>query len=113
YTPFTAANGAFTNFDPALNLLVGPSLPGVQKSSPTGDVQTDYGDVAPRLGFAYTIRPRLVVRGGYGLTFFPGNSTPGPFMKNAPFTFSFGCGTTASTTAGPCPATFADPADGQ
>jgi hypothetical protein len=113
YTPFTAANNAFSNFDPSLNLLVGPSLPGVQKSSPTGNVNTDWTDFAPRLGFAYTMRPGLVVRGGYGLTFFPGNSTSGAFMKNAPFTFSFGCGTAASTSSGPCPAAYANPADGQ
>ncbi len=113
YTPFTTANGAFSNFDPQLNLLVGPSLPGAQKSNATAGVKTDYGDVAPRLGFAYTARPGLVVRGGWGLTFFPGNSTSGAFMKNAPFTFSFGCGTAASTSSGACPAGYANPADGQ
>ncbi len=113
YTPFTTANGAFSNFDPSLNLLIGPTLPGIQKSGATVGVQTDYGDVAPRFGFAYTLRPNLVVRGGYGLTFFPGNSTSGAFMKNAPFTFSFGCGTAASTTSGSCPAAYVNPADGQ
>ena len=113
YTPFTAANGAFSNFDPSLNLLIGPNLPGIQKSSATAGVKTDYGDVAPRLGFAYTLGPGLVVRGGYGITFFPGNSTSGAFMKNAPFTFSFGCGTAASTSSGACPAAYANPADGQ
>jgi hypothetical protein len=96
YTPFTATNDAFTNFDPATQLLVGPGLPGTQKSSPTGDIKTDYGDVAPRLGFAYTARPGTVVRGGYGLTFFPGNQTSGAFMKNAPYAFNFSCGDTAA-----------------
>ena len=113
YTPFTSANGGFSNFDSTLNLLVGPTLPGAQKSSATANVKTDWGDVAPRVGFAYTAAPGLVVRGGYGLSFFPGNSTSGAFMKNAPFTFSFGCGTTASTSSGACPAAFANPADGQ
>ena len=113
YTPFTTANGAFSNFDPSINLLVGPTLPGVQKSSATANVSTDWGDFAPRLGFAYTARPGLVIRGGYGLTFFPGNSTSGAYMKNAPFTFSFGCGTAASTSSGACPAAYANPADGQ
>lgn len=113
YTPFTAANNAFSNFDPSLNLLVGPTLPGIQKSSATGNVNTDWTDFAPRLGFAYTARPGLVIRGGYGLTFFPGNSTSGAFMKNAPFTFSFGCGTAASTSSGPCPAGYVNPVDGQ
>ena len=113
YTPFTAANNALTNFDPSLNLLVGPTLPAPQQSGASVGVTTDYGDVAPRLGFAYTLGPGLVVRGGYGLTFFPGNTASGAFMKNAPFTFSFGCGTTSSTSSGACPAAYADPADGQ
>jgi hypothetical protein len=71
-------------------------LPGSQKSNATGGITTDYGDVAPRLGFAYTTRPGTVVRGGYGLTFYPGNSTSGAFMKNAPYSFNFGCGDTAA-----------------
>jgi hypothetical protein len=96
YTPFTAANDAFTNFDPATQLLVGPGLPGSQKSSPTGDITTDYSDLAPRLGFAYTVRPNTVLRGGYGLTFYPGNSTSEAFMKNAPYSFNFSCGDTAA-----------------
>ena len=96
YTPFTAANNAFTNFDPSTQLLVGPGLPGSQKSSPTGDITTDYGDFAPRIGFAYTVRPNTVLRGGYGLTFYPGNATSEAFMKNAPYSFNYSCGDTAA-----------------
>jgi outer membrane receptor protein involved in Fe transport len=96
YTPFTATNNAFTNFNFATGLLYGPGLPGAQKSNATGGINTDYGDLAPRLGFAYTVRPGLVVRGGYGITFFPGNATSGSFMKNAPYSFNFSCGDTAA-----------------
>ncbi len=99
YTPFTAVNDAFSNFDLSTQLLVGPGLPGSQKSSPTGDIKTDYGDVAPRVGFAYTVFPGTVVRGGYGLTFYPGNATSGAFMKNAPYSFNFSCGDTAAPIA--------------
>jgi outer membrane receptor protein involved in Fe transport len=96
YTPFTAVNNAFTNFNFATDLLYGPGLPGNQKSNATGGINTDYGDVAPRLGFDYTVARGLVVRGGYGITFFPGNATSGSFMKNAPFSFNFSCGDTAA-----------------
>ncbi|HEY1896657.1 MAG TPA: TonB-dependent receptor [Terracidiphilus sp.] len=96
YTPFTATNNAFTNFNFDLGLLYGPGLPGVQHSNPTGGIETDYGDFAPRLGFAYTIGPGTVIRGGYGITFFPGNATSGSFMKNAPYSFNFSCGDTAA-----------------
>ena len=110
YTPFTAANGAFSNFDPGLGLLIGPNLPGLQKSNATLGIKTDYGDVAPRLGFAYSAIPGLVVRGGYGITFFPGNLTSGAEMKNAPYTFDFHCGIISN---GACPAPYANPADGK
>jgi hypothetical protein len=96
YTPFTAVNNAFTNFNFANGLLYGPGLPGVQHSGPTGGIKTDFGDLAPRVGFAYTIRPGTVIRGGYGITFFPGNATSGSFMKNAPYSFNFSCGDTAA-----------------
>jgi len=43
-----------------------------------------------------------VVRGGFGITFFPENSASGSFMRNAPYSFSFACGSTAVTTAGAC-----------
>ncbi len=109
YTPFTAANGAFTNFDPSLQLLIGPNLTGAQKSNATLGIKTDYGDVAPRLGFAYSAAPGLVLRGGYGVTFFPGNLTAGAEMKNAPYTFQFQCGIISN---GACPAPYANPADG-
>ena len=39
----------------------------------------------PRLGFAYSVTPTTVVRGGYGLSFFPGNYTSNANLKNAPF----------------------------
>jgi hypothetical protein len=96
YTPFTAVNNAFTNFNFNTNLLYGPGLPGSQKSNATGGINTDYGDVAPRLGFDYTVSRGLVIRGGYGITFFPGNATSGSFMKNAPYSFNFSCGDTAA-----------------
>jgi outer membrane receptor protein involved in Fe transport len=96
YTPFTAANNAFDNFNLTTNLLYGPGLSGAQKSNGTGGVNTDYGDVAPRLGVAYQVRPGLVVRGGYGITFMSGNSLLSGGYSNAPYTFNISCGDTAA-----------------
>jgi hypothetical protein len=96
YTPFTAANNAFDNFNLATGLLYGPGLPGNQKSNAVGGVNTDYGDVAPRLGFAYELKPGLVVRGGYGITFMSGNSLLSGGYSNAPYTFNISCGDTAA-----------------
>lgn len=101
YTPFTAQNGAIENFNPALGLEIGPNLPGAQKSNATVGVTNDLTDFAPRLGFAFTVEPGLVVRGGYGLGYFPGNDASGALMRNAPYTFNFGCGA-AAYSSNPC-----------
>ena len=94
YTPFTAANGDFANFDPKLGLLISPNLPGVQKSNATLGVTDDYTDFAPRVGFEYEFKPGMVFRGGYGIGYYPGNDASGALMRNAPGTFNFGCGNT-------------------
>ena len=39
-------------------------------SGKRGQYDTDYKHFAPRIGFAYQIMPKLVMRGGYGI-FFP------------------------------------------
>ncbi len=92
FTPFTEHHGQFANFNSNLGLLYGPNLPGVQHSGATAGVNTDYGNVAPRIGFAATLPHNLVIRGGFGMTFWPGNSASGAAMKNAPYTFIYGCG---------------------
>ena len=108
-TPYTSHNGGFSNFDPNTGLLVAPTLLGPNQSTPTGDIKTDHGDIAPRLGFAYSIRPKVVIRGGYGITYYPGNMTSGSYMKNAPYTFSWTCGTAAATSSGLCTGGYTNP----
>ena len=111
YTPFTAANNAFNNFNFSTGLLYGPGLPGAQRSNATGGVHTDYGKFAPRLGFAYEAQPGLVVRGGYGITFMSGNSLLSGGYSNAPYTFNISCGDTAAPINSiiPCPAPLGAP----
>ncbi len=92
FTPFTEKHGQFANFNPNTGLLYGPSLTGTQQSGATAGIKTDYGDLAPRFGFAATLPHSLVVRGGFGMTYWPGNSASGAVMKNAPYTFIYGCG---------------------
>ena len=58
YTPYTATNGALTNFVPSLGLLIGPTLPGRQHSGPTAGITTDWGDVGPRFGFVLSMQSR-------------------------------------------------------
>jgi hypothetical protein len=80
FTPFTEAHGRYVNFDPSTlssgNIGTQNFILGTQ--DPTIGVKTDSKDIAPRIGFAYSIAPKTVVRGGFGLSFFPadiGNTT--------------------------------------
>lgn len=93
YTPFTEAHNHISNFDYYQALGSTPAtvssalkIAGVNGVSSTAGIPTVYSDVAPRIGFAYSATPNTVVRGGYGLSYFPGNYTSNGDLKNAPFT---------------------------
>jgi hypothetical protein len=94
FTPFTEAHNHISNFNfnaalagasPAAALQVA----GVNGVSSTAGIKTDYSNVAPRIGFAAQISPGTVVRGGFGLSFFPGNYTSNADLKNLPFVSVF------------------------
>ena len=92
FTPFTEAHNRISNFDftQAVNSTAATvdsalKVANVGGVSATAGIKTDYSNFAPRLGFAYSINPKTVVRGGYGLSFFPGNYTSNADLKNAPF----------------------------
>jgi hypothetical protein len=93
YTPFTEAHNHISNFDYLQALSSTPStiqsalkIAGVNGVSATAGIPTQYNNVAPRVGFAFSARPTTIVRGGYGLSYFPGNYTSNGDLKNAPFT---------------------------
>jgi hypothetical protein len=92
FTPFTEEHGRISNYDPYTGLLVSPSLPGLQQSNSTAMVSTPYGDIAPRFGFALTLPRNTVLRGGFGMSFFPTNFQSSYFMLNAPFNYAVSCG---------------------
>ena len=54
-------------YDPSTNQLLPTNSGGVDN---VGNVHTSWKNVAPRFGFAYRPMERIVVRGGYGITFF-------------------------------------------
>jgi outer membrane receptor protein involved in Fe transport len=87
FTPFTEEGNHLANFDPATKQILVAGQNGVSR---TAGVKTDYTDLAPRLGFAATVMPQTVVRGGYGITYFPGNVASTSYLKNPPFTANFG-----------------------
>ena len=58
--------------------------------SRTANIKTDYGNLAPRVGFSTTLPWHIVFRGGYGLSYYPGNYMSQSFLKSAPFTSTYG-----------------------
>ena len=96
FTPFTEAHNHISNFDflQALTLNTATISSALKVAGQNGvnsqvNIPTDYSNVAPRLGFSASLTPSIVLRGGYGLSFFPGNYTSNADLKNAPFTSNF------------------------
>ncbi|MDQ2833984.1 MAG: TonB-dependent receptor [Acidobacteriota bacterium] len=93
FTPFTEAHNHISNFDYPQALTLTPStvsqalkIANVNGVNSQVNIPTDYRDVAPRVGFSWSLHPQTVLRGGYGISYFPGNYTSNADLKNAPFT---------------------------
>jgi len=65
----------------------------------SGGVPIDYNDFSPRVGFAATLTPRTVLRGGFGISFFPPVAGNSQGMRNGNFVSTLNYTTTPSTVA--------------
>ena len=65
-TPQYEANNKLANFNPATNTLIQASNGSIYNRAL---VNMPLTNLAPRLGFAYSVTPTTVVRGGYGISF--------------------------------------------
>jgi hypothetical protein len=83
-TPFAEAGNHISNFNP-----VTAKMDVASSSDRTAGVATHYTNVAPRFGFEYDMGRGLVLRGGFGMSFYPGNYTSLASLKNQPFAFNF------------------------
>jgi hypothetical protein len=97
YTPFTELNNHISNFDPSCVCILQANVNGVGR---TAGVKTDYSNAAPRLGFAYTPKPGLVIRGGFGLAFFASNYQSPTNLKNTPNISIYGNCSSVQSAAG-------------
>lgn len=81
--PGFEAHDHLSGFDPATGTII---LAG-QNGVPRGLRDSNKGDVQPRIGVAYRLGSKTVVRSGYGLYFFPLTMFPTPFLNllNTPF----------------------------
>jgi hypothetical protein len=92
FTPFTEAHNRISNFnftqaltDTATTIDSALEIAGTNGVDGHAGIKVDYSNAAPRVGFSYSATPTIVIRGGYGLSFFPGNYTSNADLKNAPF----------------------------
>jgi len=91
-TPFVEKKNQWVNFDPAGGRQLIAGRDGVSRS---GNIDTDFSALAPRISIAYQATKKTVIRTGYGLFFFPqGNAgtnirqfrqPPFDFVVNLPF----------------------------
>jgi outer membrane receptor protein involved in Fe transport len=82
YAPYTEAHNYEANFDVASGNILLAGRGGNSRSL----MNSRLDDFAPRVGFAYLLDPRTVVRAGYGIFFSPENDGREDFLtENAPF----------------------------
>ena len=97
FTPLTEEDNRLSNFSPADGKLLIAGKDGVGR---TAGVNTDYTDIGPRVGFSATLPSQMVLRGGWGLAYYPNNKNAGAFMKNPPFTANYGPNTSTAASGG-------------
>jgi outer membrane receptor protein involved in Fe transport len=84
FTAFTEAHNRYSNFDySTLTLIQGTTDPHV-------GVATNYTNFAPRVGFSASVHPGTVVRGGYGISYYP-ISTALAGNQNPPYQYATSC----------------------
>ena len=86
FTPFTEVANRISNLDLVTGMI---EIAGQNGVSSTANVKTYHTNFQPRIGFAETIGRGFVVRGGFGLTFMPGQYMSQSYLKNPPFISSY------------------------
>jgi hypothetical protein len=112
YFPRTEAHGNLSSFDPTLpNPGAGNRLgaleflgSGPNRSGRSTFADTAYKNFGPRIGFAYALNEKTVLRGGFGIYYAPGNATAG-LRGSQSYGFGFNASPVfASTDTGVTPA---------
>jgi carboxypeptidase family protein/TonB-dependent receptor-like protein len=102
FTPITEKHNALSNFDPtdAATLASGRiQVAGASGVSKSVNIATQYGNLQPRVGFAYSFGRGTVLRGGFGTSFWPNNVASPANLKNAPMVATYQINTPGSLSA--------------
>jgi hypothetical protein len=100
FTPFSEKDGKAGRFDlPTLQLVTGH----------TAGVETDYSNINPRFGFAFTPRSSLVIRGGFGISHFPSDYAQASVLANPPNGYQTGTITQTTPISAGVPAASPQP----
>jgi hypothetical protein len=80
--PYTDAHNFSSNYDPVANRILVAGTGSNSRSL----INSRWNDFAPRLGFAFQITPKTVLRGGFGLFYSPENDGKEDLLaRNYPF----------------------------
>jgi hypothetical protein len=85
FTPLTETSSHLALFNPTTIAIDQAGVNGVSRS---GNVNTDYSNLAPRVGFEISVTPKTVVRGGFGMSFAPYTQRVNG-IGNVPYNFSY------------------------
>jgi hypothetical protein len=93
FTPYYEKDDRLANFIPTFNssgqIVGGSVVLAGQNGAPRSTVDTDMNNFGPRLGFAYQIDDRTVLRGGWGLFYsLDRGGIDNQLTENPPFTVS-------------------------
>ncbi|HMF75857.1 MAG TPA: TonB-dependent receptor [Bryobacteraceae bacterium] len=105
FTPDTEIRNRLANFNFNTLSLIYAGQNGV---GPSAGIQTRYGNLAPRVGFAYDLtgRGNTIIRGGFGISYFPAPfSASNELGQQPPFTVS----QTFAPTTNPLGSAYSNP----
>src|ERR1700736_5924574 len=95
-TPLIEAHGQGCNLALATTSALVACYNGANREATTkrGGVAIAFNDFSPRFGFAATLTPRTVLRGGFGISFFPPVAGNSQGMRNGNFVSTLNIATT-------------------
>jgi hypothetical protein len=102
YSPVSEKHNHIANFDPTVPSVLASGqmqVAGQNGVSSTVNIDGQFTDFQPRIGFAASLGRGTVLRGGFGTSYYPDNVASPANLKNQPFTVVYA----PSTTLGAAP----------